>query len=208
MPNIKGRTTRFWSDTPNELSKARDTAILQSGTRIAILAGDDRYIGDAVQTFIDEFIHPDTCTVSAEPSQKVVSHYDYPVKSFTINGADISEYAVTYSSDEYKSIADGIRSFVYDQYGISIATGKSIPKKSNATREIMLEREDKEPFLSLLDSSLSPVQTAVRVDEAGNIALCSGILLDRIFRRVARKRKHRIYHRKRNLHARDEICPF
>lgn len=178
---LVGHTNREESDlAANELSKARDMAILQSGTRIAILAGDDRYIGDAVQTFIDEFIHPDTCTVSAEPSQKVVSHYDYPVKSFTINGTDISEYAVTYSSDEYKSIADGIRSFVYDQYGISIATGKSIPKKSNATREIMLEREDKEPFLSLLDSSLSPVQTAVRVDEAGNIALCSGILLDRV----------------------------
>ena len=177
---LVGHTNREESTlAEKELSKARDYAILQSGTRIAVLSGDDRYIMDAVQAFIDAFIHPETCTVSTEPSQKVVSHYDYPVKNFTINGADVGEYAVTYSEDVYKPYAEEIRDFVYEQYGVSLDIGRSIPKKSAATRQIMLEREDKEPFLSLLNSSLSPVQTAVRVDDEGNIALCSGVFLDK-----------------------------
>lgn len=157
-----------------ELSRAKDFCIMQSGTRIAILANDDRFTQDAVDYFIDHFIHADTCSVAMNPSEKAAVIYDYPIDSFTINGVDASEYAVVYSEDTYAPYAREIQSFVFDQYGYSIEAGKG---STRAKHQILLEAENKEPFVSLMETIL-PLETRI-IAEDGNIALCSGIFVNR-----------------------------
>ena len=162
-----------------ELTKARDYAIVQSGTRIAVLAKDDRYLADAVNAFISGYIHDDTCTVSTAPSENTVVLYDYPVKSLKLNGNEITDYAVIYTDDAYRPYAEAIRNTVSEQYGLALDIGKTLPKKSAATHRITLGREEeKDTASALADSSLSPTQTAVTVDENGDIDVFCGVFLD------------------------------
>ena len=168
-----GHTNREESDIADkELNKAKDFAILQSGTRIAILAKDDSNVGLAVDYFIENYIDPEKCSVSLDNGESKVIAFDYPIDKFTINGIDASEYAVCYSNDEFKEYADAVKDFIYDNYGYSVQTAKDV---NSADHKIIFNADQTEYVtegneLAVLESRL--------LAENGNIVLLSGILVD------------------------------
>ena len=170
---LVGFTNREESEIAGaELVKARDFSIVQSGTRLSILAKDGAGVQLAVDYFIDNYIDKTNCCVATPVGENFVSKYDYPVDSFTLNGTDISEYQIAYG-DAYNEQAKTIYSFVYENYGVVLSTTDG---KVTSDHVISLHRDDLAPFKDMKDT-LHPLEKRVDVAE-GYISVYSGIILD------------------------------
>lgn len=169
-----GTTNRDESALAAEkLERAADFSVIQSGTRIAVLAKDAGCIDAAVDYFIENYIDSKNCAVALDPETDVFVPYDYPVDSFTINGVDAAEYAVLYEDDRFADSAAAIRSYVHDNYGYSIPVGKRA--ESPAGKYIFFQPSDEKytPYYE----SLGALSVQTVVDDSG-IALLCGQLVD------------------------------
>lgn len=165
-----GMTNREESDlAEKELVRSKDFSILQSGTRIAIVAKDDSYISSAVEYFIANYIDPEKCSVSLDYGESKAVLYDYAIDSFTINDVDASEYAVYYEDENYKQYADKIYTFVRENYGYNIIRGKEALGKDHV---IMLQPADENETVTA-----GPMETIISVED-GVIQIYSGTLVD------------------------------
>lgn len=162
-----------------ELSKARDYAILQSGTRIAVLSADNAYANDAVAGFIENFVHDDTCTVSMQPDEKKIVLYDYPIDNFTVNGHDISEYSVVYTDALYENEAKTVANFVYENYGISLKVSKeSSSSKLFDLCSLGLRYTAAEKNSAADEEELLPFEKRIVANDEG-IFVCGGLFVNR-----------------------------
>lgn len=155
-----------------ELARAKDFSIVQSGTRIAILAKSNGEIGTAVNYFIENYIDGETCSVAMDFGEKYVYTHDYAIDSYTINGADITEYGIEYSSDIYKPAVDEFNAYLLENYGHSIQANRSGVK---ADKMIYIQPADGE--YAAIREEMEVMETRVVVDE-DSIAVLSGEFAD------------------------------
>jgi len=170
---LVGHTNREESEIAgSELVRAKDFSIVQSGTRLSIMAKDSSGITDAMDYFISNYINVDNCSVATNIGENVVVPFDYPIDAFKINGAEVSQYGVLYDS-QFKTQAEAIVNFVYNNYGIAIPSSS---KKVDTERTIMLHCKDNAPFADIADD-ISPLESGVIVRD-NDISVYSGIMVD------------------------------
>lgn len=167
-----GYTNREETDIAAEdLERGKDFSIVQSGTRIAILAKSNAELSSAIDYFTENYIDAQSGTIAMDYGEEYLYKHEYPIESYTINGADISEYTVTYTDKVYKPIADAFNSFLTENYGKNIR----VEERAKGAKNIIFQ-PDTEEYLAMREE-LHPLESKVIVDE-NNIILLSGILAD------------------------------
>lgn len=169
---LVGNTNRDVSEFAFSLtSKAKDIAVLQSGTKLAILSNHSSNISDAVEYFIQNYIDSQNCTVSTEIGESIVVSDEYPVETFLLNGVDMGEYTICYGSGRYKPYAEKIAAFVYDNYG------KTLELKQNAAYDDIHISLDTNPDKPDSHPTVDSLESVVHISENG-ITLASGAFCD------------------------------
>lgn len=126
---LLGETTRPESVALESCyQKSKDFGIFQTGTKVAIVSGNESGLDGAVSVFASRYIDADTKSVSVPMGEQYESHYAYAVGNLTIDGTSIQNFTLIASASQNEA-ATLLQDAIEQQVGYRL----SLKAKSSET---------------------------------------------------------------------------
>ncbi len=131
-----GETNREESSKAMEnISLVDEYAIVQSGTKVAIVGGSDSAIIDALDEFMIKYFVEESKSLVVPMNEKYIFQKSYAITNFTINGVPISEFKII-SPLASEADAENLRDAIMEKTGFELTVITSL--KNTYDHEILL----------------------------------------------------------------------